>query len=800
MDLTQNKLTKAEWKSIEIPVSDAEKSILALIEAGYQNLDIKYNEHSSILSSMKITYSKEIEKYIYIKYFKKEISDMVSNSSFPFDDMVENTIKTPKKADLLRINNMDHTLNNIRHRIFEYNQLDFCKELLKKKIPFYLYTLIQMKKSTISNVNKYVSDFIDKLIDFFEKNTSNIIQDIFHNLYDIIEKNTNILKYEDNALYEHQKQLFQVFKHSQDLKTLVLYTSATGSGKTISPIGLSIGNRIIFICAARHIGLQLAKSAISMQKCVAFAFGCESANDIRLHYYSAVEFVKNKKSGSIAKVDNSDGSKVQIMICDIASYLIAMHYMLSFNLESNLIFYWDEPTITLDQEFHPLHGIIRKNWNENKISKVVLSSATLPKEDDIREILHDFRVKFDGAEIHTISAFDCKKTISLLNSKGECVLPHLLFSEYSDIIACVQHCNEHKSLLRYLDLQELVRFIEYIYSHQLVESAYNLENSFSKISELTLNNVKLYYLEILKHIAPKDWSQVFLQNRAIFNKLPTKCSGIYFTTQHAYTLTDGPSIYIAEDVCKVGQFFVQNTIIPTKVFDSILDKININNSIQQKMDSLMKSLDDTLGKESEKDKKMEKEAFSNEAKKIITSIEHLRADINVIVMEHKFVPNTRQHQEIWHPQHIVTNAFVPIIEEVVIREIMELHLTNQMKLLLLLGIGVFDAGNSNVHYMEIMKKMASEQKLFIIIASSDYIYGTNYQLCHGIIGKDIINMTQQKTIQALGRIGRSNIQQEYTVRFRDDQVLSNLFLPSSANIERDNICALFSNSNLSFFV
>ena len=228
MDLTQNKLTKAEWKSIEIPVSDAEKSILALIEAGYQNLDIKYNEHSSILSSMKITYSKEIEKYIYIKYFKKEISDMVSNSSFPFDDMVENTIKTPKKADLLRINNMDHTLNNIRHRIFEYNQLDFCKELLKKKIPFYLYTLIQMKKSTISNVNKYVSDFIDKLIDFFEKNTSNIIQDIFHNLYDIIEKNTNILKYEDNALYEHQKQLFQVFKHSQDLKTLVLYTSARG--------------------------------------------------------------------------------------------------------------------------------------------------------------------------------------------------------------------------------------------------------------------------------------------------------------------------------------------------------------------------------------------------------------------------------------------------------------------------------------------------------------------------------------------------------------------------------------------
>ena len=100
-------------------------------------------------------------------------------------------------------------------------------------------------------------------------------------------------------------------------KLLVLYTSATGSGKTVSPIGLSIGNRIIYICAARHVGLALAKSSISMGKCVAFAFGCESVDDIRLHYNSAVEFTKNEKSGSIAKVDNSDGSKVQIMICDI---------------------------------------------------------------------------------------------------------------------------------------------------------------------------------------------------------------------------------------------------------------------------------------------------------------------------------------------------------------------------------------------------------------------------------------------------------------------------------------------------
>jgi len=87
--------------------------------------------------------------------------------------------------------------------------------------------------------------------------------------------------------------------------------------------------------------------------------------------------------------------------------------------------------------------------------------------------------------------------------------------------------------------------------------------------------------------------------------------------------------------------------------------------------------------------------------------------------------------------------------------------------------------------------MATEQQLYIIIAQSDYIYGTNYQFCHGFIGKDLTNMTQQKTIQAMGRIGRGNIQQEYTVRFRDDSIIKNLFNPTVENMEAVNMNRLF---------
>jgi hypothetical protein len=99
-----------------------------------------------------------------------------------------------------------------------------------------------------------------------------------------------------------------------------------------------------------------------------------------------------------------------------------------------------------------------------------------------------------------------------------------------------------------------------------------------------------------------------------------------------------------------------------------------------------------------------------------------------------------------------------------------------------MGIGMFDTHN-NVKYAEIMKSLAYEQRLYLIIASDDYIYGTNYSFCHGFIGKDLTHMTQQKIIQALGRIGRNKIQQDYSVRFRNNDLIERLLNPVEYNQE-----------------
>lgn len=841
MDLSQNKLSKMEWGNIEIPVSDKEKKILETITKGFRDTDIHYNTNISLFQYIKIEYSQTIEYNLYFQYFEKDIKQMNEKYiKIDYSPSVKSSIKTLKKADIIRLKNTESNIEKNKPHIFEFLLVDFCKTILKSiyeknnTFIFYLYTLIQFKKSTIPQINQFVQGFVDKIIEYASNYTN--IQTIVYHSYEFIEKNPYLIKYEDLTLFSHQKELFSIFQKKKEIPKLVLYTAPTGTGKTLSPLGLSQEYKIIFVCVARHVGLALAKSAISIGQKVAFAFGCETASDIRLHYFSASTYTKNYRSGGIGKVDNSIGDKVEIMICDVKSYLTAMHYMLAFNSEENIITYWDEPTITMDYEEHDLHEMIHRNWVENKISKLVLSCATLPKEIEIMATINDFKMKFSNAEIHVINSYDCKKTISLLNPQNKCVLPHLLFRKYRDLLKCASHCAENKTLLRYFDLVEVIRFIKHVHDTNTVEEEFKIQSYFNTITDITMNSLKIYYLEVLQHIDPSHWEPCFIyltttqpkkydypvdsnmirktksessypgektsdllvRMHSMANEIPSNeiqanelNHGILLTTQDAHTLTDGPAIYLAENVEKLGQFYIQQSNIPEREFLNIIEKITENNKIQEKLEILQKNLEDKLGNEVEKEKKMEKEYITKESRMLTEKINQLRYGIRMIDMNPKYIPNRMEHQEIWNPtKKIDKNAFTTKIEESNIKEIMMLNVSNDMKILLLLGIGIFKK-DENVQYMELMKKLAYDQKLFLIIASSDYIYGTNYQFCHGFIGDDLTHMTQQKTIQAMGRIGRNNVQNEYTIRFRSNEILNSLFSPMQHNLEAINMSSLF---------
>ena len=832
MDLTQNKLTKSEWETIEVPISDSEKQIVTMMIDGYKNVNIRFNESKSLFSHIKMEKTLEIEYFLYKKYFEDEVLTMMKKYGKGLDITIATGISGElckvRSADSIRLQNLDNHIKINRGLIVEFLLLDLCKDMIKhisknkQRYAFYLYTLIQIKKSCILHQNKHVLLFVDSVIQYGNSITK--VSEIITNAYDFIERNHYLLKYEDKALFSHQKELFSLVQRPGDFTpSLILYTAPTGTGKTLSPIGLSGGYRIIFVCVARHIGLALAKAAISVEKKVAFAFGCETASDIRLHYFSAVNFTKHRKSGGIWKVDNSVGDNVEIMICDVQSYLTAMYYMLAFNSAENIITYWDEPTITMDYEDHPLHTTIRRNWAENKIPTVVLSCATLPSSEEIMPVFDDFRCKFDGVDVHTIKSFDCRKSIPILNKEGFCVLPHYMHSNYEELSKSVRYCLENKTLLRYFDLREIVRFIEYVHDQCGVDDIYTVDSYFNgEISEITMNRLKEYYLDLLLHIKKDKWSAIhnysILKRKlkysndnlsvlrrtnsvSAFTPKPannTASRGILLTTADAYTLTDGPTIFLADDVNKIGNFYIQQSNIADTVFQNILMKITKNADFIQKIEDLeaaieLKESKSTSADDSSKTAARESGRLSNESQKMMDEINKLRKEIKLVSLDAMYVPNTRPHQQIWVPDADVNDkSFVSNIGEDIDKDIMQLNIDNHFKVLLLLGIGLF-TDIKCVEYREIMKKLADEQRLFMIIASTDYIYGTNYQFCHGFIGKDLTRMTQQKTMQAMGRIGRNNVQQDYTIRFRDDDMIEQLFKKSENNLEARNMCALFSS-------
>jgi len=947
MDLNQIRLNKTEWDSIEIPIREEEMRVVKMIMAGYSDLNIKTNRNISLASYLQMpTDIESLDDHLFKEYFEKTVRAI--------DPSMVPTVRVAKmrKSDLMKIN-LNKPENIAMLNVYETKLLDLVKSIHKLHAanrPFHIdyFTLYSLSRNLVYRLNRHVLTCVEAILAQHEDAVP--VDALVLDAHNVIEKNQMLMHNEDTALYSHQRDIFHllqnpggadrvnahklvymalksakaefasaeegdddaVFFAAQDeLKVahadvnaidnpskanLVLYSAPTGTGKTLTPLALSQGYAVLFVCAARHVGLALAKSAISVGRKVAFAFGCDSADDIRLHYAAASVYSIHPRSGKIWKVDNSAGEKVQIMICDVKSYLCAMYYMRAFNPIDNLLTFWDEPTIGLDMEDHPLHEHIRKLWCDNIIPNVVMSSATLPNVIEIADTVNDFETRFGANMIDalnrvnttTISSHDCKKTIPLIDKAGYSVMPHYMAdNDYEMVCKSATHCKENPTLLRYLDLEECVRFIAFAEKNAYIAERYTVRRRFAELSDVTMTNVKLHYINTVLLIKDGCWGAMCLGVRntrkpklmanvsvdgitgaritkshsigpgsSVFTKksaggaplqrmesiTPTSSApmngakqdhqeqeqsqkanpGVYITTKDAYTLTDGPTLFLTDDIEKIAKFYLKQSYIPASTLSVIIERIEFNNSlseriseVEQKLETLSEKLDTAMGasadkagqkgskgsKGSKSSKKETKSASSRDTDDSRTTLGKLNQDRTVlynmiknIELNEIFVPNKVPHLERWAQTPDTDFGFTSDISSEVICQIMAIEGVNDTwKILLLMGIGVF-ANHNSQSYTEIMKRMADEQRLYLIIASSDYIYGTNYQFCHGYLGKDV-KLTQQKAIQSIGRVGRNNIQQTYSVRLRDDAQAMLLLMPSENNVEVRNMNRLFVSSS-----
>ena len=847
--LIQTKLTGEEWNGVEIMEPEEEMRILRLIIDGFHDVNRVFNPHLSLISRLKITMTPEMEDYLFDEYFKKRVERVMALGAGHFKSGVfevkAKSKKTMKKVDLMRIQNMNTTFGGSGDT-YDHLIMDTIEALVTAKPAGtggagvaganewmkHYYTLKLMLQKSVTDINSHIVDFANFVIGEYSADIE--IAGFLRNAYRFIEQNENVFKYADFQLYDHQKQLFTIMKRP-DAK-LVLYIAPTGTGKTLSPLGLSEKYKIIFVCAARHVGLALAKAAISVKKRIAFAFGCSNIDDIRLHYFAAKEVIRDKRSGRIRKVDNSIGDNVEIMICDIRSYLLAMRYMMAFHPLDNLLMYWDEPTISLDYPEHALHPIIHRNWSGNLIPNVVLSSATLPREGEMVNVIQDFKVKFQdkGADVYSVISHDFKKSIPIVNQGGFIELPHYMFGEdYDRVLECVEHCKTYKTLMRYFDLREILRFIGLVTKRfvddddsddeesdddsddesedcakdaddnrclAITSERYLPENMFGDIGEITMTSIKEYYLLLLENIQPKYWTRIYETLAGV--RKPKFASVINLSTSDAHTLTDGPTIYLTENVDKVAAFMLQIAKIPTVVMDDIMATIDFNAHVLEEIEKTEKLIKDLEGEskdpsagasggasEEKKTRKFTSDTRINpETERLHVKVEELKKSVKYTALNDLFVPNRLEHLKRWTSHTAISNEFTSFVEDDFVEKIMLLNVETHWKLLLLMGIGAI-TNTTDQKYTDIMKTLAKHQKLYLIVTATDYIYGTNYQFCHGYIGKDLEGMSQEKAIQSMGRIGRGAIQQDYTIRVRHDAILRHIFTAMRSE-DKPEVCAM----------
>lgn len=854
MDFVQTKLSKSEWETLEIPLPEEEQTILSMIYNAYNNTNYSYNSHQSMMSVMKLQDDDKhtIMNSLFHTYFYPTLKSYTEKYHIHYSFQSTKKETKLKKVDAMKIELMNKKLkeNQTNQSMYEYVLMDVLEQCLKcyssmdTKMNYYYYTLTHLIKMNILSINVFLLEYIHFILDYLKPHIST--QSILYNANEWIEKNEYLHKYSDITLYDHQKELFSITKQPQP--KLILYQAPTGTGKTISPIGLASSYKIIFVCAAKHIGLQLAKSCISMEIPIAVAFGCNDPGDIRLHYFAAKDYVKHRKSGGIFKVDNSVGDKVQVIISDIQSYIPSMLYMLAFNKQDEIITYWDEPTITLDYENHEFHTILQKNWRENTIPTVILSSATLPKEHELQSMTEYFTKRFENASIYTIDSHSTKKTIPILNSEGYVCLPHLLYSTKRDMRECLEHCNEYKTLFRHFELTEIVRFIQFLHSYGFVEShRFDIHQYFPNVEMITTQTIKQYYLDVMNSIVD-SWDDIYnamneyeyLEQEEYIpqrSETPTgsgralsynadECyhttlppspaisinsvsstystttqkmvqSSVYITTQDAHTLTDGPTIYLTEQPELIAKTLLQMTDIPKERIDIIKRNIEFNNELREKLDDLEKEYrtqyDKLLTSKSTTNDNAVERSIRNDTKlrELTQKMEYISNTMKQVNLDESYVPNKPSHLKKYGVGQM-KNAYTSDIDESVVEEIMKTNVDDIWKIMLLLGIGVFQDGIEDVRYLEIMKKLAQTQKLYMIMASSDYIYGTNYQFSHGYIGKDLCDgISQEKVIQAFGRVGRGNTNHEYSIRLRENSVLEKVFKREKDKKEVTNMNKLF---------
>jgi hypothetical protein len=838
----QSRLSKAEWESVEVPLPESEMEIVRLLLSDDDDTLLRFRDPSLVSFMQLEKKDAAVHRFVFEKYFLDPFSALKSTAMdvdmksfwrywctrYEQEKKEEGKLVslTWKKADEIRLKNAHSMLEYNASHCAESMVWTICtrglfQEASDRSTLRDLYTLHQIlpHARVIPGFNPFVLQLAEewfRVVQHFweqmepdddededdEEESTVVVGQQLHvallqNAQLILDRNMEWHRFRPQQLYVHQQSLFSLFR-APPPPSIVFYAAPTGTGKTKSPIGLvQYDYCVLFVCAARHIGLDVARTAIAARQKVGFAFGCESARDVRLHHFAATNPTRCPRSGRIVKCNDEDGSRVQLLISDVQSMKVAIEYLLHSGKDrARMIVFHDEPTISMEHADHPLHAPLQANWNvmvhHYQLPYIILSCATLPHP----EWWTGQSTLGSPYQVVRIASHDTMKSITLVDTEGYVAMPHRMLFSPEELRHCVQFLLAEETMFRYLDTQECAR---YLLDHEPEPDVWFSIASFDNRS------LKERYLRVLllrQEGLPSPAVQPITKLFPFSSE-----SGMLLTTQDAHTFQYGQSLILANNVDTIATFLVQQSHLPPTILSSLLAILDNNASLHRQMEPLRQSLDDLSMKEMDKERKMAKASDDDAVVIKLTSglalqqqLQRLELQLRIAQLDAVYVPNTLKHVFKYRPDMGSADHAALFSGHVSESEVNTfLHCPcdqpdkgdDHVRLLFLMGIGVLcPAYPSSV---ELVKQCMNRESLFMTLLSDDYIFGLNNQCAHLVLCKDLQFMTRSKVMQALGRVGRGEWKAQYTVRFRSNALLRTCFLPEEVehNMELRNFNRLF---------
>ena len=149
-----------------------------MIHNSHDNVNISFNETLSILHYAKMSSSKDVDLYhifFYNKYFKEKINLLFKKfscqKSHKRKRIKRRKSRKLKKADEIRIKNLDRKLGTIKHTIYEFILIELIYAFFEgkeEKKSFHYYTLSRLLTYKIMGMNTLLESDIIHILKVYE--------------------------------------------------------------------------------------------------------------------------------------------------------------------------------------------------------------------------------------------------------------------------------------------------------------------------------------------------------------------------------------------------------------------------------------------------------------------------------------------------------------------------------------------------------------------------------------------------------------------------------------------------------